>query len=423
MAGLSLGYRRREQLSVICLGLCGLLIVATYLPPFAYLLWMVRFFARELALFASGLSLGAIALVLKPPPVDSAATRRWPLLLGCLLFPVSALPVVATLPTFARLGIGFSLRQYVTVASPSLPAGQVIEDRDVVLVPERPDLRVDVYRPAASKSTGSAAALNGAAVVVVHGGSFQRGDKGDVPQVSRALAGSGFAVFDLRYRLAPQSPFPAAVQDILCIVGRLAAPPAQQSYGIDGTKVALLGRSAGGTLVLSAAYAAALQGTATQDPPSGPARVSGCSGPTVVPAAVVAIYPWTDLQAVYANPPSPDPLDTRQVMEAYLGGPSVQRPALYAQASPLRDATARVVLPKTLLIHGQADTLVPPQQSVALARALGEAGQSVSHLAIPFAEHGFDHRPGGAAEQLARERTQSFLIESLRNAQSANSHR
>lgn len=413
MAGLSFGYRRREQLSVICLGLCGLLVFATYLPPFAYLLWLVRFFARELALFQCGLALLAIALLFKPPPEELATTRRRPLALGCLLLVIASLPVVAVLPTFVRQRIGFSPRQYFTITAPSPKAGSVLEDRDVLLVPDRPDLPVDVYRPAGSNSAASALAANGSAVVVVHGGSFARGDKGDVPQVSRALAQSGFTVFDLRYRLAPQSPFPAAVQDILCIVGRLAAPPVQQRYGIDGKKVALLGRSAGGTLVLSAAYAAALQGKATQDPASGAAPVSGCPGPVVVPAAVVAIYPWTDLQAVYAKPPSPDPLDTRQVMEAYLGGSSVQRPALYQQASPLHAASNRTALPPTLLIHGQADSLVPPQHSVDLATALTQAGHAASLLLIPFAEHGFDHRPGGAAEQLARERTQTFLRETL----------
>ncbi len=402
--------RRREWLVWVALGLAGLLVASAYLPPLFYPLWMLRYFARELALFAVLLALIALGLLLRP--LASAAPGR-PLrlrLAAALLLGLGSLPVATTLPLFARQGQWFSPWQYFRFSAPIARAGQVVEEHDVALASDRPQLLVDVYRPA----TAPAAAEAGrAAIVVIHGGSFQRGDKGDVPELSRVLAAAGYAVFDLRYRLAPQHPFPAALQDILCIVGRLAEAKARERYTLDGRRIALLGRSAGGTLALSAAYAAALQAAPAAAGVPVPALRAGCAVVDVVPTAVIAIYPWTDLAQVYAAPPQPDPLDSRQVMEAYLGGPAGQLPGPYRHGSPLSYAAARVALPPTLLVHGQADTLVLASESARLAQALAAAGHAVTHLAIPFAEHGFDHRAGGAAEQLARAASLRFLSAAL----------
>lgn len=403
------GYRRREMLAIVCLGLAGLLVVSAYLPPVVYLLWMVRFFARELSLFACLLSALALVLLAKAPPSGSLVKRGRVLALAALLLVLGALPLAATLPLFNRQRSWFSIGQYVGFSADRSAAAQIVEEHDVVLAADRPELLVDVYRPAAAGDRPGA----GAAVVVVHGGSFQRGDKGDVSEVSRALAESGYAVFDLRYRLAPQHPFPAALQDILCIVGRLAEPSAQTRYGVDARRIALLGRSAGGTLALSAAYAAAVTQHPAKQGALAPALRAGCAVVDVAPAAVVAIYSWTNLNEAYEAPPRLDPLDTPQVIRAYLGGPASQLAGPYRHASPVSYATLGSPLPPTLLVHGQADTLVPPQQSASLKTALTDAGHAVTHLAIPFAEHGFDHRAGGVAEQITRATILSFLGHAL----------
>lgn len=402
----------------LCLGLSVVGFDAMFTPPTTSGWWVPRLISRELAGLTALLGLAAAILLYRS--IQSRLWRGvWVVFAGlhCLL---GSLPLTTVLPLFSQHGLRPSPLEY--VFGVGSPAG-IREDHDVALASDRPDLLVDVYRPAQPPASP------GPGVVVIHGGSFVRGDKGDVPQVSRALAAAGFAVFDLRYRLAPQNPFPAAVQDVLCALGRLAEPAARERFSVDGRRLAVLGRSAGGTLALTAAYAAAAQAAvppgqpqnAAQNPAQNPAQLpslrAGCAVIDVAPRAVVGIYPWTDLRDVYEHPHYPDPLATPETMAAYLGGSPQQLPGPYAHASPLTYATLpglpRGVLPPTLLVHGLDDSLVRPDQSQRLQEALGKAGYSPQTLYIPMAEHGFDHRPGGAGEQLERALVVRFLKSAL----------
>src|SRR4029453_5595643 len=118
--------------------------------------------------------------------------------------------------------------------------------RGVILAPARPDLAGDVDLPPGAGPHPF--------VVVVHSGAWRSGDKGEVRHVSRALAGAGHVVVDVRYRLAPGSRFPASVADVKCLLGRLRERAAE--FAIDPGRGALLGRSAGGQVALVAAYSA-----------------------------------------------------------------------------------------------------------------------------------------------------------------------
>lgn len=398
--------RRQRSAGIVCLLASAILFGLAYTPPLSFPLWLGRLVGRELSLLTALLGLLAAILLFRALP--SRAGRALGLTLGLLLLGLGALPFVTALPSFAQPGLRFSPREYVFgVGSPR----GIREEHDVAIASDRPELLVDVYRPDQPGPRLSPG------VIVIHGGSFHYGDKGDAPQVSRGLAAAGFAVFDLRYRLAPQHPFPAAVQDVLCAVGRLAEPAAQARFAVDGQRIALLGRSAGGTLALAAAYAAAAQAVTPKGRSALPSLRAGCAVIDVAPRAVVGIYPWTDLKAAYEHPPSPDALDTRDRLVGYLGGTPEQLPGPYAHASPLFYAQLaelpRAALPPTLLIHGLGDTLVRPEQSQQLAAALRQAGYAPQTLFIPMAEHGFDHRAGGTGEQLERAAVLRFLSQAL----------
>lgn len=398
--------RLRRYAALLCLGLTAGLYVAQNSPPLSFGWWLPRLITRELALLTVLLALGTAWLSIRA--FQSRIAKGVCVTMALLYGFGASLPLFGVLPLFSRLGLRFSITEY--VFSVSRPSG-IREEHDVMLASDRPELRVDVYRPAQPPATPSPG------VVVLHGGSFQFGDKGDVPQVSRALAAAGFAVFDLRYRLAPQHPFPAAVQDVLCAVGRLAEPAARERFFVDGKRIALLGRSAGGTLALTAAYAAAAQAAVPSGQAGLPALRAGCAVIDVVPKAVVGIYPWTDLRAVHDQPPPIDPLDSPDKMRAYLGGTPAQLPGPYAHASPLFYAGLSGLpggtLPPTLLIHGEGDAMVPAAHSERLADALRRAGYTPQTLFIPLAEHGFDFRPGGAGEQLERALVLRFLGSAL----------
>jgi acetyl esterase/lipase len=138
-------------------------------------------------------------------------------------------------------------------------------------------------------------------------------------------------------------------------------------YGIIPGPVVLWGDSAGGHLALLAA----LTGTAVD--------------------GVVAWFPVTDLTTV-GRPDDDDP-QTREAL--FLGAPPSLVPELARAASPLTHVHAGA--PPVLLLHGDSDTLVPPDQSIRFARALQDAGGTVSLVLVPGASHfwdGADDVPG-----------------------------
>jgi acetyl esterase/lipase len=111
-------------------------------------------------------------------------------------------------------------------------------------------------------------------LVYLHGGGWVRGDLDTHDNTCRFLAShSGVAVLSVDYRLAPEHPFPAAVEDALATF-RFAVDNATE-LGADPTAVAVGGDSAGGNLTAVVAQLAAADG-----------------GP--VPSFLVVIYPATD---------------------------------------------------------------------------------------------------------------------------------
>ena len=97
----------------------------------------------------------------------------------------------------------------------------------------------------------------GRAVLVVHGGFWSAGQKGEAALQSRRLADLGFTVFDVQYRLTPQPNWQTATGDVKCAIGWVKQHADTPDWNVDPKKVALLGRSAGGHLALMAAYAPA----------------------------------------------------------------------------------------------------------------------------------------------------------------------
>ncbi|MEO5920334.1 MAG: alpha/beta hydrolase, partial [Pseudolysinimonas sp.] len=90
-----------------------------------------------------------------------------------------------------------------------------------------------------------------AAIVVVHGGSWSRGDKADIAwrAVCQWFASAGYVAFSVDYRLAPANVFPAAVNDVQTAVTWLRADEQITRFHIDPDRIGAFGGSAGGNLV------------------------------------------------------------------------------------------------------------------------------------------------------------------------------
>ena len=126
------------------------------------------------------------------------------------------------------------------------PADMAVEDRGVagkgVTIPVR------VYRPA-----GAAAAAP--CVLYFHGGGFMKGDLDSSDTVAWGLAAEiGAVVVSVDYRLAPEHPYPAAFDDCYAVLADVAANAA--TYGVDASRVAVCGDSAGGNLAAAVTLAA-----------------------------------------------------------------------------------------------------------------------------------------------------------------------
>jgi acetyl esterase/lipase len=224
---------------------------------------------------------------------------------------------------------------------------------------------------------------------MIHGGSWNGGNRGQLPALSRVLAQQGYAVAAIGYRHAPKHPFPAALDDVFRAIDFLKRHAVEAR--IDVSRIALVGRSAGGQLALSAAY----------------------SGREPAIRGVVSLYGPNDLVLGYEHPSRRAVLDSKSVLEKYLGGSPAEQPERYAAASPVNSVNATA--PPTLLIHGNLDPIVWPEQSQLLAARLQSDGRSHLLLELPWGTHGCDATLIGPSGQLTLYAIEHFLRTKLRS--------
>jgi acetyl esterase/lipase len=232
----------------------------------------------------------------------------------------------------------------------------------------RPGLSWDRYRPADGPVSTR--------VLFLHGGSWARGTRDEYMALVQYLAGRGHEVISASYRLAPNHPFPAAVEDVEAAIGRLAAEGPEP--------LVVMGRSAGGHLGLLAAY-------------RDPARVAG----------VIDIYAPVDMHFSWENPSHPKVLDSFQVLGDFLGGSPEETGATYDRASPVQ--ALGVEGPPTLVIHGTRDSMVFPRQAGILEERLVALGVPHFVLRLPWLEHGGDVFLRGPTGRLLAWTVEAFL--------------
>jgi len=238
--------------------------------------------------------------------------------------------------------------------------------------------RLDLYVP----STGQAPYP---LLVIIHGGGWTAGDKrGDLP--SAAIPGFvdlGFAVASVNYRLAPEAIFPAQLLDVKAAIRYLRANAS--ALDLDADRFAVIGESAGGHL---AALVGTTQGVAQFDDP---ALGNGAISSAV--QAVVDFYGPANLtssdsqRALNAGCPSdPDPN-----IALLLGASPTAAPDLAEAASPVSYLLPGQDPPPFFIAHGDADCVVPYQQSVELHEAIEAVAPGRSQLTIvPGSGHYLD---------------------------------
>ena len=225
----------------------------------------------------------------------------------------------------------------------------------------------------------------GRVLLFLHGGGFQFGSLASDGELAARLGrAAGMRVLFPEYRLAPEHPFPAAIDDV-----RTAWDWLRTDQGLGAGSVAVAGDSAGGGLAVSLLVAT---------------RDAGQSQP----AAAVLMSPTVDLTSSGASMTErvqQDPFSTpallRQLAADYLAGVDPTTPL----ASPLFAPLAG--LPPLLILVGTADLLLSDSQRLAAAAA--DAGVDVTLQVGEGLPHVYPIMLGTPEAAEATERIGKFL--------------
>ncbi len=219
-------------------------------------------------------------------------------------------------------------------------------------------------------------------LLYLHGGAYTAGSISYAQGIGRRLASKlRLDVFCVAYRLAPEHPFPAALEDAFAAYRHLLA------LGYLPQQIILIGESAGGGLTYALSQLLQTKGMGQ-------------------PGAIIALSPWTDLAlhgASYQQNQGRDPaLDLGQLQSSA---------ALYAQEqltnpliSPLYGQLAHT--PRSLIICGADELLLDDAR--AMAQRLTQANCEVELLVEPFMWHAYVLYPTAEAKR-AWQRIAAFL--------------
>lgn len=145
-----------------------------------------------------------------------------------------------------RIRRDFSAGDMVRDAGLSSPADVKRYD-DISYGPDEKYNLLDVYRPVDVSVPGTGDLKKLPVIAIVHGGAWVYGDKGVYQHYAMSLAQRGFSVVNFSYRLAPESKFPAQLEDI-CAVFKWMDENSDK-YGLDTGNVFAVGDSAGAHLL------------------------------------------------------------------------------------------------------------------------------------------------------------------------------
>lgn len=208
-------------------------------------------------------------------------------------------------------------------------------------------------------------AATGAAVVICPGGGYGAlADGHEGRDIGAWLNARGIAGFMLRYRIAPRYGHPAPMQDVQRAIRTVRARG--ETWGVDPHRIGVWGFSAGGHLASTAATQFDSGHKAGDDP------VEWASSR---PDLCILGYPVILFEGPHMHRGSRDNLLGKEPTEA-----------LIREMSSERRVTAQT--PPTFLFHTNADTGVPPENSVEFYLALRRAG-------VPAELHIFERGPHG----------------------------
>ncbi|WP_033341023.1 alpha/beta hydrolase [Catenuloplanes japonicus] len=259
--------------------------------------------------------------------------------------------------------------------------GVTVDDVHVPGADGAPDVRLRVYRP----DTRSAPA----AILTVHGGGFVMGSLDGSDARSAAFARDlGVLVVSVDYRLAPEDPYPAALDDCYAALTWMAAHA--DALGLDPARIAIHGASAGAGLCAGLALLARDRG--------GPAIAFQYLGIPVTDDRMT-----TPSMTAYTDTPNWDRPSAAISWDAYLGAGVRGTADVPVYAAPAR-ATDLTGLPPAYVSVMHFDPL--RDEGIAYALALLAAGVPVELHLFPGTFHGSTRIPAAVSRRETDEATE-----------------
>ena len=262
---------------------------------------------------------------------------------------------------------------YTQAGSPEFSSNSRIEVRGDVpfLEPSRLE-KLDLYLPK-NRKTGE----KSPAILLIHGGGWKEGDKRQPREIEfgTTLAENGYVAASINYALRSAGKFPLNLQDCKNGIRYLRAHAGE--LGIDPTRIAVMGGSAGGHLALLVAYTGDNADVAPTEPYPGVSDKVSC---------VVDFYGITDIGTRKKTDPNGNPTELRGVeseVQAIFGSKAED----WKKASPV--TYVKRDIPPTLILHGKKDTTVDFDQSQELADALKKTGATYEIIWLQSAPHSF----------------------------------
>lgn len=238
---------------------------------------------------------------------------------------------------------------------------------------ENPRQMLDLYLP---KKRGTDKPLP--VVVFIHGGGWKAGDKsGGIGNVGRFVSSGNYVGVSVGYRLTDEAPWPAQIHDCKAAIRWIKGNAGE--LGLDATKIAVWGSSAGGHLVSflgTSGDVKELEGTLGKftDQDSKVTCVVNFFGPENF---ITMVTQESTIDRTTANYP-----------EALLLSGRVQdKPEVAREASPITHVSAGDA--PVLTAHGTKDPLVPYAQALELDAALKTAGVESLLITMTHGGHGF----------------------------------
>jgi len=270
---------------------------------------------------------------------------------------VLPLSVCISTPVAARRA-GGSVNPFTALAVSSMASrpDEVLHDTP------RKGQSIQVYRP---RTPGPHPLL-----MDVHGGGWNTDAK--MPAVLRSLADDGWIVIRPSYPLSTKTTatWDKAPEAVACAWNWAGTHTAQ--LGADSSAMVLMGDSAGGQLAINLGYQIAQSAAPTS------------CGDLHEPDAIIGLYPALDLTQLA----SLKALGINHAATEYLGGTPKQHSDRYRNANSVTWISPKA--PRTFILRGGRDTLVPPSGTDTFVNKARAAGVDVTDVNIPLFDHAFD---------------------------------